>query len=93
MATTWTNVISITDGGTPVIYQQETSPPDAGTGAGNRHRIVENGIEYDPTPQGVPARSPGYIASSGFDPSGALHWAGENVGEPTLSRITLLSPT
>lgn len=88
---TWTDVISTTDGGTPVKYQVESSAPDAGTGAGNRHRIVENGVAYDPAPQGRPCRSPNYMAGT-FDPGDVLHWAGADRGDPKLLRVTDITP-
>ena len=91
MAVVWSNIISIMDGIIPVVYQQETSPPDEGTGAGNRHRIVQSGVPYGPYPQGYPARSPGYIASSGFDPGDSLHFQIGD-GNPRLFRIVDLTP-
>jgi hypothetical protein len=87
---TWNTVYTINDGGTPVVYQQESTPiTDDGTGAGNRHRLIESGIEYDPSPQGRPCRSPNYMAAS-FDPFFVLDQG--QTGLPVVLRVTDVTP-
>lgn len=92
MATTWRTVIEVTDSGRNVKYQVESSAPDEGTGAGNRHRILENGTPYTPSPQGRPCRSPHYMATS-FDPYAVLGYEGPTLAPaPTLLKVTDITP-
>lgn len=82
----YATIFSLDDGGTPVVYERDDTN-DGGPGTAGRHRLRENGVQYDPAPAGQPCFSPNYVAiSPATDPQGL--WPST---APAVYRLTDIS--